>query len=109
MQTWSFVLRIKFSAELIVLCSETRPNAKPENDYRYFDQTGVEDCASLDLKDDEALLTDEERFEREKRRMTKAFRIAYPRDAQANDDLHGEGNWWAEGSAKHGFELYFAN
>jgi len=29
-QTWSFVLLFKFSAGLTVLCSETRPNAKPE-------------------------------------------------------------------------------
>lgn len=76
-------------------------------DRRYFDQTGIESCGCLELVDEEALKADEEKAAKKVANATNVFRRRFPSKAEKYDAKHGSENWWAEGTTKTGFEVFF--
>lgn len=76
-------------------------------DHRYFDQTGLEDCRCLELEDKDALKADEDKVAKKVSNSTNVFRRCFPKKATKYDSKHGSENWWAEGTTKTGFEVFF--
>jgi hypothetical protein len=76
-------------------------------DSRYFDQTGVNDCRCLDLKDNDALTGDVDKSAKKVAHSTTVFRRCFPEKSAKYDLKHGAENWWAEGTTKTGFDIFF--
>jgi len=76
-------------------------------DHRYFSQTGIEDCGCLELEDKEALKADEQKAAKKVANATNVFRRCFSEKAVKFDAKHGSENWWAEGTTKAGFEVFF--
>lgn len=81
------------------------PFFAPDN--RYFSQTGIDGCGCLELSDIETLMVDVEKNNKRKINATNVFKRCFPKSAKKYDLKHGSDNWWAEGTAKTGFDVYF--
>ena len=78
-------------------------------DQRYFKLTGNNKCTCLELEDEAELSKNTKKINAKKNNSTSVFRSRFPGKAKKYDAKHGENNWWAEGTVKNGFELFFKN
>lgn len=76
-------------------------------DYRYVSQTGFDKCPCLEIEDQSSLKADNIKRRKQLKNSTHVFRRCFPKDAETHDNTHGSKNWWAEGTTKTGFTVYF--